>query len=107
MAAMEKVYPCLACKQDIRLERKDNHWVKWNLDGTAHVHPTTTSTTKKKEEQQQVLQQQKQQKQVQQQLPQSELADLQDEVAELKAQIKSLVTQVQLLQFCSANKLCE
>jgi peptidoglycan hydrolase CwlO-like protein len=34
----------------------------------------------------------------QQTLPKSEVADLQDEVSELKAQIKSLVTQVQLLR---------
>jgi peptidoglycan hydrolase CwlO-like protein len=40
----------------------------------------------------------KQQSNNQQTLPKSEVADLQDEVSELKAQIKSLVTQVHLLR---------
>ena len=34
---MEKVFPCLTCGQDIKLERKEDKWVRWNLDGTLHV----------------------------------------------------------------------
>jgi hypothetical protein len=84
MAALEKIYQCLACKQDIRLERKDNQWVKWNLDGTAHVHPPIT--TRKKED-----------KQVQQQHEQRD-AEIKDWLAEVKATIKLVLTQIQLLR---------
>jgi hypothetical protein len=86
MAAMEKVYSCLTCNQDIRLERKDNHWLKWNLDNTSHV---CNSSKKKKAQEEQ---------QQQKQLPRSELTDLQDQVTDLQAYIKTLVTQVQLLR---------
>jgi hypothetical protein len=37
LAALEKIYPCLSCQQEIRLERKDGKWLRWNLDGTPHV----------------------------------------------------------------------
>ena len=37
MAALQKIYPCLSCGQEIRLERKDAKWLRWNLDGTPHV----------------------------------------------------------------------
>jgi hypothetical protein len=37
MAAMEKVFKCLTCGKEIKLERKDNRWLRWNLDGSAHV----------------------------------------------------------------------
>ena len=40
MASLQKIYPCLSCGQEIRLERKDNKWLRWNLDGTMHVDPT-------------------------------------------------------------------
>jgi hypothetical protein len=40
MATLEKTFPCLSCKKEIKLERKaDNSgWNKFNLDGTPHVH---------------------------------------------------------------------
>lgn len=59
MAALQKVYPCLSCGQEIRLERKDNKWLRWNLDGTPHIdekkqqqqktkpQPTITSSASK------------------------------------------------------------
>lgn len=39
MAAMDKVFKCLSCGADIRLERKQDNtgWNKYNLDGSAHV----------------------------------------------------------------------
>lgn len=39
MAAMEKVFKCLTCRKDIRLERKPDNsgWNKFNLDNTPHV----------------------------------------------------------------------
>jgi hypothetical protein len=39
MAALEKVFNCLTCGAQIRLERKaDNSgWLKYNLDGSDHV----------------------------------------------------------------------
>jgi peptidoglycan hydrolase CwlO-like protein len=45
-----------------------------------------------------IAQEQEQQQQQQTTLPKSELADLRDEIAELKAYIKTLVTQVQYLR---------
>jgi hypothetical protein len=82
MAAMEKVYPCLVCKQDIRLERKDNHWVKWNLDGTAHVDQ------QKKQKQQQPQQQQ-----------QSPAADLtKKEIAAIRAELQVIVMKLEALE---------
>jgi hypothetical protein len=43
LAALEKVYPCLTCGQEIKLERKDNRWLRWNLDGSAHIDPKKQS----------------------------------------------------------------
>jgi hypothetical protein len=39
LAALEKVYTCLSCGQEIKLERKPDTsgWCKWNLNGTKHV----------------------------------------------------------------------
>lgn len=80
---LEKTYDCLTCKAPIKLARKEDGtgWEKFNLDGSPHTHPA------KKVQQQQ-----------QQQFQRSELADLQDEVSELKAQIKNLITQVQMMR---------
>ncbi len=38
MATMEKIFKCLSCSSDIRLERKPDNtgWLKYNLDGTEH-----------------------------------------------------------------------
>ncbi len=39
MAALEKIYNCLSCGQEIKLERKPDNsgWFRYNLDGTKHV----------------------------------------------------------------------
>jgi hypothetical protein len=39
VAALEKVFNCLTCGQEIKLERKPDNsgWYRWNLDGTKHV----------------------------------------------------------------------
>jgi hypothetical protein len=39
MAALERIYNCMSCRQQIKLERKQDGsgWLKWNLDGTKHV----------------------------------------------------------------------
>ena len=34
---LQKTYQCNICQAPIKLERKDNHWLRWNLDGTAHI----------------------------------------------------------------------
>jgi hypothetical protein len=38
---LAKEYECLTCKAPVKLERKaDNSgWIKWNPDGTEHIHP--------------------------------------------------------------------
>ena len=37
---LDKTFPCLTCKQNIRLARRDDNsgWLKYNLDGTEHKH---------------------------------------------------------------------
>jgi hypothetical protein len=58
MAMLEKTYDCLQCKAPIKLEKRaEGGWNKFNLDGTAHVHPP------KNKGQQQQQQQQEHQKQ--------------------------------------------
>ena len=73
---LDKTYPCLTCKQEIKLARKEDNtgWDKFNLDGSPHVHPPKGG---------------KNQQQVQ---------TLSDEVGELKAQIKILISQIQMLR---------
>jgi hypothetical protein len=71
---LQKTYPCLTCKADIKLARKDDNsgWNKFNLDGTPHIH-------------------QKQQQQAS--------TDLAKEVAAIKAQL-----QVAIMKIESAEK---
>lgn len=52
MAAMEKTFECLMCKAPIKLERKDNRWVRWNLDGTADVDQKKQQQQKRPQQQQ-------------------------------------------------------
>jgi hypothetical protein len=68
----------LTCKQEIRLARKDDNsgWDKFNIDGSPHIHPP-----KNKGQQQQ-----------------QSITALADEVAELKAQVKILISQIQMLR---------
>jgi chromosome segregation ATPase len=100
MAALEKVYPCLTCGQDIKLERKDNRWLRWNLDGTVHIDPkkkttTSTTTTTTKQEAPPQQQQHQQQKFLQ---DENRLLNLEKDLSSLKGYVRSLVTQVQLLR---------
>ena len=52
MAALAKIFQCLSCKADIRLERKPDNsgWLRYNLDGSAHVDQKQTKKEEKKEE---------------------------------------------------------
>lgn len=45
MAISQKTFPCLSCRQEIRLERKayNSGWNKFNLDGSAHIHEKKTT----------------------------------------------------------------
>jgi hypothetical protein len=107
MAALEKVYPCLTCGQDIKLERKDNRWLRWNLDGTVHIDPkkktTTSTTTTTKQEAPPQQQQHQQQKFLQDEnrllvIDENRLLNLEKDLSSLKGYVRSLVTQVQLLR---------
>jgi hypothetical protein len=87
MAAMQKTFPCLTCKQEIKLERKaDNSgWNKYNLDGTEHKHES-------KKQQYQHQQEQK-------------IEELTSEISELKDEVKNLVAAVQFLRMEFAKEM--
>jgi hypothetical protein len=74
---LQKTYQCLTCKADIKLARKDDNsgWDKFNLDGTPHIHPSN-----KKNQQG------------------AQLAALAQEVSELRAEVKILITQITMLR---------
>ena len=86
---LQKPFDCLTCKQQIKIAKIDNvapdakkKWNKFEMDGkTPHI-----------------CNKEKNQQQDQQTLPKSELVDVRDEIADLKAYVKTLVTQVQLLR---------
>jgi hypothetical protein len=88
---LQNPYECLTCKQQILLEKIDpfpagskKRWNKLQIDGvTPHICHKTSD--------------QQQQQQDQQKLPKSELEDVRDEIADLKA-YETLVTQVQLMR---------
>jgi len=89
---LQNPYECLTCKQQILLEKIDllptgskKCWNKLRMDG---VTPHTCHKTAADQQQQQD----------QQKLPKSELEDIRDEIADLKAYIKTLMTQVQLMR---------
>jgi hypothetical protein len=92
---LQKPYECLTCKQQILLEkivplstRSKKRWNKLKMDGvTPHICHKTAAAD-----------QQQQQQQDQQELPKPELEDIRDEIADLKAYIKTLVTEVQLMR---------
>ena len=84
MAVLDKVYNCLTCGQQIKLERKPDGsgWLKWNLDMTKHVDV-------------------KKPKQSQQQQPQatsvddgSQIVALTEEVKGLRETVKVLISQI-------------
>jgi peptidoglycan hydrolase CwlO-like protein len=79
MAALQKVYSCLSCGQEIKLARKEDNsgWDKFNLDGSPHVHPPKGGGKNTQQQQVQALA---------------------NEVADMKAQIKILISQVQMLR---------
>jgi hypothetical protein len=91
---LQKPYECLTCKKQIRIAKIDNvppgqkkKWEKYELDGvTLHVchkqQPEQSESTVR----------------IQKEPPTVAIADLADEVSELKSQIKSLVTQIQPLR---------
>ena len=77
---LDKTYPCLTCKQEIKLARKEDNsgWDKFKLDGSQHIHPLKNMNAH--QQQQQMIQ------------------ALAHEVADLKVQIRILISQVQMLR---------
>jgi stress response protein SCP2 len=75
MAAMQKVFKCLSCSSDIRLERKPDNsgWIKTNLDGTPHVHDNKKGAG-------------------------AGTSETQQQLTAMSEQIKILIAQVQLLR---------
>jgi hypothetical protein len=56
-AQLEKSFSCFTCKQQIKLQRKDDDsgWLKYNLDGTEHKHSKAKSNQHQKQKKQQTL----------------------------------------------------
>jgi hypothetical protein len=82
MAAMEKVFKCLTCQKEIRLERKPDNsgWPRWSLDGTNHVDVSS-----------------KKSKQQRQHSPQAVAADCAPQIADLAKQVSGLKDTVNIL----------
>jgi hypothetical protein len=93
-----KTFTCFKCGKTIKLRRKaDNSgWIRFDLDGA-----TTHECEKKKKQPEQSPPQTPPSAAaalIQKEPPTVAIADLADQVSELKSQIKSLVTQIQLMQ---------
>ena len=86
MAALEKIYACLSCGAEIKLERKPDNsgWIKYNLDGTKHMD------TKKSTKPQAVTT-------VDNGL-QLQIEALTNQVKELRETINILISQIQMLR---------
>ena len=76
MAALEKTFQCLTCKQNIKLERKPDNsgWNKYNLDGTAHIDERKKSNNN------------------------TQLAELSKQVSDLREMVNILISQIQMLR---------
>ena len=87
MAVMEKIFPCLTCKQDIKLERKPDNsgWLKFNLDGSEHKHENK--------------------KQQYQQEQNKKIEELTTEISKLKSEVKNLVAAIQFLRMEFAKQM--
>lgn len=82
MAALEKIYNCMSCGAEIRLERKPDNsgWLRWNLDGSEHID------AKKKPKQQAVVDNGQ------------KITDLANQVRDLKETVNILIAQIQMLR---------
>jgi uncharacterized coiled-coil DUF342 family protein len=78
MASLEKVFNCLTCGAQIRLERKaDNSgWLKYNLDGSDHVDEKKNKNSQ----------------------TQQQIAELTKQVSGLNETVKVLISQIQSLR---------
>jgi hypothetical protein len=81
MAALEKVFSCLSCGKEIKLERRaDNSgWNKFNLDGSAHIDERKKSTNINNSNS-------------------TQISELTKQVSELKETVKILVSQITMLR---------
>jgi hypothetical protein len=85
MAALEKVFSCMTCGAQIKLERKSDNssWIKYNLDGSQHVDERKS---KKQQPQAVTVDNDKQ------------IAELTKRVFELKETVNVLISQIQMLR---------
>lgn len=79
---MEKVFKCLTCGADIRLERKPSNdvWLRWNLDGSPHIDEKKKSAAGAAQQQQQVV------------------AELTKKVETPESKVDTLIAQIQMLR---------
>jgi hypothetical protein len=99
---MSKIFKCLTCGEDIKLQRKDDDsgWNRYNIDGTPHSDQKKykSSISDKKEEQQQPQQVQVPPAQAVQQVSDApQIATLADIVTKLERRIDSLSEEVRVL----------
>ena len=74
--ALEKTFQCLSCGQEIKLECKDNRWLRWNLDGTPHVDERKKSNNNSS----------------------TQIANLAKKVETLESKLDTLIAQIQMLR---------
>jgi TolA-binding protein len=81
LAALEKIFKCLSCGQEIKLERKlDNSgWNKFNLDGTAHKDERKKSNNINNNNS-------------------AQIAELTKQISELKDKVRIIISQIQMLR---------
>ena len=91
-AQLEKVFQCLTCKQDIKLEGKPDNsgWIRYNLDGSIH-----------KDERKRPQQPQQQTVQVDNG---PQIAALAQQLKQLKETVNVLISQIQGLRSEVKNK---
>jgi hypothetical protein len=101
MAMLEKVYECLNsnCKAQIKLEKRaDGGWNKFNLDGSPHTHHPRKGGGGGGQRQQQPPEKNFEEENRLVAIDENRLINLEKEVNSLKAYIKTLITQVQLMR---------
>jgi|SRR5215216_580175 len=97
MAAMQKTFDCLTCSTPIKLERDqvNNKWKRYELDGVTE-HKCQRKKIQPQQQQPAII--------TPKESPNATLDDIAEEIYELKATIKVLISQVEKMRQELQNK---